>query len=129
MVKILRYDELEVYKNALAGAMRIYEISKTFPPEEKYSLTDQIRRSSRSVCANIAEVWRKRRYPAAFIAKLSDSAGEADETQAWVDIAQRCRYLGEYEGARLKEEYDHIVRQLACMTKASHNWTISQVSD
>jgi hypothetical protein len=72
---IRHFRNLEVYQNALAAGLRVYELSKTFPPEEKYSLTDQIRRSSRSVCANIAEAWRKRRYEAAFIAKLSDAEG------------------------------------------------------
>ena len=72
-VKIIRHQDLEVYKKAFDAAMEIFELSKSFPKEETYSLTDQIRRSSRSVCANIAEAWRKRRYEAAFIAKLSDS--------------------------------------------------------
>ena len=79
-MKITRHQELEVYRKAFEGAMQIYEISKKFPKEEIYSLTDQIRRSSRSVCANIAEAWRKRRYEAAFISKLSDAEGEAAET-------------------------------------------------
>jgi len=79
-LKITRHQELEVYRKAFEGAMQIYEISKKFPKEEIYSLTDQIRRSSRSVCANIAEAWRKRRYEAAFISKLSDAEGEAAET-------------------------------------------------
>jgi hypothetical protein len=73
---IRHFRNLEVYQNALAAGLRVYELSKTFPPEEKYSLTDQIRRSSRSVCANIAEAWRKRRYEAAFVAKLSDAEGK-----------------------------------------------------
>jgi four helix bundle protein len=81
MAKITRHQELEVYKKAFAAAMRIFELSKSFLKEEMYSLTDQIRRSSRSVGSNIAEAWRKRRYEAAFIAKLSDAEGEAAETQ------------------------------------------------
>ena len=80
-MKICRHTDLEVYKKAFAAAMRVFEASKRFPPEEKFSLTDQVRRSSRSVCSNIAEAWRKRRYEAAFVAKLSDSEGEAAETQ------------------------------------------------
>lgn len=78
---IRHFRDLEVYQNALNAGLRVYELSKSFPPEEKYSLTDQIRRSSRSVCANLAEAWRKRRYEAAFIAKLSDAESEAAETQ------------------------------------------------
>src|SRR5437660_4982654 len=76
---IRHFRDLEVYQNALAAGLRIYELSKKFPSEEKYSLTDQIRRASRSVCANIAEGWRKRRYEAAFVSKLSDAEGEAAE--------------------------------------------------
>lgn len=76
-----RHQDLEVYQAAFEEAMRIFEVSKKFPIEERYSLTDQIRRSSRSVCANLAEAWRKRRYEAAFIAKLTDCAAEATETQ------------------------------------------------
>lgn len=79
--KILRHQELLVYKKAIEAAMEIFEVSKSFPKEETYSLTDQIRRSSRSVPANIAEAWRKRRYKAAFISKLNDAEGEAAETQ------------------------------------------------
>jgi four helix bundle protein len=80
MEKIKSYRELRVYQAALEAAMIIFELTKRFPPEEKYSMTDQIRRSSRSVCANIGEAWRKRRYPAHFVSKLSDSEGEAEET-------------------------------------------------
>lgn len=79
--RIRSHAELEVYRLAFQAAMEIFELSKAFPVEERYSLTDQIRRSSRSVCANVAEAWRKRRYHAAFIAKLSDSEAEAAETQ------------------------------------------------
>jgi four helix bundle protein len=85
--KILRHQDLIVYRKAVEAAMQIFEISKTFPKEETYSLTDQIRRSSRSVSANIAEAWRKRRYVAAFISKLNDAEGEAAETQTWLEFA------------------------------------------
>jgi four helix bundle protein len=85
--KILRHQDLIVYRKAVEAAMQILEISKTFPKEETYSLTDQIRRSSRSVSANIAEAWRKRRYVAAFISKLNDAEGEAAETQTWLEFA------------------------------------------
>ena len=91
--KITRLFELEVYKKSFAAAMRIFELSKDFPVEEKYSLTDQIRRSSRSVCANEAEAWRKRIYPAHFASKLNDSEAEAAETQTWLQFACKCKYL------------------------------------
>jgi four helix bundle protein len=120
--KILRYDELRVYEGALEAATRIYELSKGFLAEEKFSLTDQIQRSSRSVCANIAEAWRKRRYPAAFIAKLNDAEGESDETQAWLDVAERCGYLKQEIVALTKLQYDQIVRQLVSMGKNPENW-------
>lgn len=92
---IQSFRELRVYVSAMEAAMEIFQISKSFPAEQKYSLTDQIRRSSRSVCANIGEAWRKRRYKAAFIAKLSDSETEACETQIWLEFALRCEYLDE----------------------------------
>ena len=90
MMKIQEHTDLEVYKKAFDTAMLIFEASKKFPREETYSLTDQIRRSSRSVCANLAEAWRKRRYKAAFISKLSDAESEAAETQVWIEFAVRC---------------------------------------
>ena len=86
-MKIRSHRELEVYQLAFRAAERIFEISKSFPKEETYSLTDQIRRSSRSVCSNLAEAFRKRRYPKSFVAKLTDSEGEAAETQTWIDFA------------------------------------------
>jgi four helix bundle protein len=92
-MKIKHFRELDVYQNALKAAMEIFEVSKGFPKEERFSLTDQMRRSSRSVCANIAEAWRKRRYSAAFISKLNDAEGEAAETQVHVEVASVCGYL------------------------------------
>jgi four helix bundle protein len=92
-MKIQQHTDLEVYKKAFDAAMLIFAATKKFPKEETYSLTDQIRRSSRSVCANLAEAWRKRRYKAAFISKLSDAEGEAAETQVWLQFAVSCRYL------------------------------------
>ena len=85
--------DLIVYKKAFRVAMEIFEITKNFPKEEKYSLTDQIRKSSRSVCANLSEAWRKRIYKAAFINKLSDSEQEAAETQTWIDFSLACKNL------------------------------------
>src|SRR5207302_3097457 len=94
---IRHFRDLDVYQNALATGLRVYELSKKFPAEERYALTDQIRRSSRSVCANIAEAWRKRRYTAAFISKLSDSEGEAAETQVHIEFAFRHGYISDAE--------------------------------
>jgi len=91
--RISSVRDLEVYRIAFETAMAIYNISKVFPAEEKYSLTDQIRRSSRGVCANLAEGWRKRRYKAVFMNKLSDSAQEAAETQTWLEFALKCGYI------------------------------------
>ena len=88
--------------------MKIFELSKRFPVEERYSLTDQIRRSSRSVCANLAEAWRKRRYKAAFVAKLSDSEAEAGETQVWLKFAVKCQYLTPEQGRELYGTYNQI---------------------
>jgi four helix bundle protein len=85
--RIHTHFELEVYKKAFDSAMRIFELSKSLPLEERYSLTDQVRKSSRSVCANIAEAWRRRRYPANWVSKLGDSEAEAAETQTWLKFA------------------------------------------
>ncbi len=93
MGNIRSHRELNVWQDAMNAATEIFEASKLFPHEEKYALTDQIRRSSRSVAANIAEAWRKRRYEAAFRSKLNDSEAEACETQTWIEIALRCGYL------------------------------------
>src|SRR4030095_12591278 len=91
-MRILRHQDLDVYRKAFELAMRIFELSKTFPREETYSLTDQVRRSSRSVCANLAEAWRKRRYEKAFVSKLSDVESDAAETQVWLEFALSCEY-------------------------------------
>ena len=104
--------------------MRIFELSKSFPKEETYSLTDQIRRSSRSVCANIAEAWRKRRYEAAFIAKLNDSEGESAETQTWLEFAVRCEYMKKDAGRELFKEYDEIISMLVAMINNSGAWVL-----
>jgi|SRR5207302_7667343 len=119
------YKQLRVYQNAMNSAMDIYHLSKEFPREERYSLTDQVRRSSRSVCANIAEAWRKRRYQAAFIAKLSDALSEASETQVWIDFSLRCGYVGTSVADRLDQHYNVILSQLVVMTQKSSDWLIS----
>ena len=112
---VIRHQELDVYKKAFEAAMQIFELSKDFPKEETYSLTDQIRRSSRSVCANLAEAWRKRRYEAAFIAKLSDSEGEAAETQTWIEFAVKCGYVDRDIAKTLYLQYDEVLAMLVSM--------------
>src|SRR5436853_3737901 len=107
--KIINHTDLDVYQNAFDMAMQIFELSKSFPKEETYSLTDQIRRSSRSVCANLAEAWRKRRYEKAFISKLSDSESEAAETQVWLEFATKCGYMQREDAAGLYKTYDGII--------------------
>ena len=118
------YRELEVFQTAFDVAMEIFEMSKKFPVEERYSLTDQIRRSSRSVCANLGEAWRKRRYQAAFIAKLSDCQAEATETQIWIEFAVKCQYLEVETGRRLYKIYDRILGQLVNMVKTASTWIV-----
>ena len=104
--------------------MRIFELTKAFPGEEKFSLTDQMRRASRSVCANIAEAWRKRRYQAAFVSKLSDSEAEAAETQVWLAFSVKCGYLSREEGSALHKAYDDIIGKLVNMIRHPENWHI-----
>jgi len=123
-MRIRDHRELEVYKLAFKCAMEIFEISKSFPKEEKYSLTDQIRRSSRSVCANIGEAFRKRRYPKSFIAKLVDSEGEGAETQTWLQFAVDCKYMEKRVANRLSNEYDNIIGKLVIMENQSEKWTV-----
>src|ERR1700740_2553602 len=108
--------------------MRVFVLTKSFPSEERYSLTDQIRRSSRSVCANLAEAWRKRRYEAAFISKLGDSEAEAAETQTWLHFAVECGYLNRVAARELYLEYNAILGMLVRMVANSHRWTL-QVKD
>jgi four helix bundle protein len=124
MQNIRSYKELRVYQAALDAAMQIFELSKQFPVEERYSLTDQMRRSSRSVCTNIGEAWRKRRYPAHFVSKMSDSEGEAEETRVWIEIAERCHYLTSDEASELDHTYDRILAQLVNMIFNKNDWTI-----
>jgi four helix bundle protein len=124
MSHISSYKELRVYQAAMDAAMRIFEISKRFPLEERYSLTDQIRRASRSVCSNIGESWRKRRYRAAFISKLSDSETEAEETRVWLEFSWRCGYISQAEADDLDERYDHILAQLVNMIDCPDQWLI-----
>ena len=117
---VRKHTDLAVYERAFSAAMQFFKFSKEFPPEERFSLTDQGRRSS--VCANIAEAWRKRRYPAAFVAKLSDAEGEAAETQSWIQFAVNCGYLEPGKGRPLYSEYDAIIGKLVNMITRPDDW-------
>lgn len=110
-----RYIDMKVFKKAYNLAMQIFEISKKFPEEEIYSLTDQVRRSSRSVCTNFGEAYRRRRYPAHFLSKLADSDAENTETSIWLKFALDCGYLTEVDSQRLSDECEAIGRILGCM--------------
>ena len=126
MSRIQSHEELDVYKLAFGAAMRIFELSKSFPREERYALTDQIRRSSRSVCSNIAEGWRKRRYEAAFVSKLNDAEAEAAETQTWTSFAVDCGYWSAEVGTELRQTYDHIIGKLVNMITNSDPWILKR---
>jgi four helix bundle protein len=113
--RIKTVRDLKVYQAAFRCAMEIFEITKSLPLEERYSLTDQIRRSSRAVCSNLAESWRKRRYRKVFVNKLSDSMSEAVETQTWLEFCLACRYIDQSEFARLDNEYEASIGMLNMM--------------
>jgi len=124
MALIKNYRELDVYRSAMELTMRIFELTKRFPVEEKFSLTDQVRRASRSVCANIAEAWRKRRYRAAFVSKLSDAETEAAETQVHLEIAWRAGYLPQELFTEPDNAYDKVLGQLVKMMDQPEKWLI-----
>ncbi len=121
---IKSHRELEVYRLAFDSAMEIFHFTKNFPKEERYSLTDQIRRSSRSVCANISEAFRKRRYPKSFVSKLSDSEAEAAETQCWLEFSYESQYIDNKEYERLYEFYDNILGKIVRMINQPEKWSI-----
>jgi four helix bundle protein len=127
MSNIRHFEDLEVYPLAFDTAMKIFEASKNFPGDERFSLTDQIRRSSRSVCTNIAEAWRKRRYPNAFVSKLSDADAEAAETQVWLAFAVKCGYLDMELAGELKEVYNRVMGKLVRMLTKPEQWRIKEV--
>ena len=124
MAKIATHKDLRVYQAAFLAAMEIYRLSKSFPIEEKFSLTDQIRRSSRSVCANLAEAFRKRRYPKNFVSKLSDCEAEAAETHVWLDFALACEYVTIEDYEKLYKEYDMILGMLVKMIVEPEKWNL-----
>jgi four helix bundle protein len=121
---IRSYRDLRVYQAAMELAIEIFQLSKNFPAEERYSLVDQIRKSSRSVCANLAEAWRKRRYQAAFVSKLSDSESEAAETQVWLEFSFRCGYIEKRTFEDFDRRYENILSQLVRMIVDAGSWVI-----
>ena len=121
---IKTHRDLEVYQVSFNIAMQIFQKSKSFPIEERYSLTDQLRRSSRSVCANIAEAWRKRRYEASFISKLSDAEAEAAETQVWLEFAVQCGYLDSKIGQELLFSYENIIGKIISLINNPQPWLL-----
>nr|WP_318719630.1 MULTISPECIES: four helix bundle protein [unclassified Roseofilum] len=121
---IRTHEDLGIYQLAFDAAMQIFVHSKTFPVEEKYSLTDPVRCSSRSVCANLAEAWRKRRYKAAFVAKLNDCEAEAAETQVWLKFSVKCQYLNVEQGRELYKMYNQILSELVNMINHPDDWLL-----
>ena len=124
MGNIRSFRELKVWQKAMDVAMHVFALSQKFPVEERYSLTDQVRRSSRSVPANISEAWRKRRYPAAFVSKLNDAEGEAAETQTHIELALRCRYLTDDQAKALDQACEEVLAMLTEMAAHPEQWTI-----
>lgn len=122
-MKIRSHRELDVYKLAFEIAVEIFKMTKSFPKEEIYSLTDQIRRSSRSVCANTAEAFRKRRYPKHFISKLSDCEAEAAETQVWLEFSLEFNYIDQQKYNTLNEKYEKVIGKLVVMSAHPEKWS------
>ena len=123
---INNHEDLEVYQIAFDAAMTIFSISKDFPKEEKYSLTDQIRRSSRSVCANLAEAWRRRRYKGSFLLRLNDAEAEAAESQVWLKFAVKCGYLDVETGRKIYSQYNQILGMIVAMTNNADRWLLKK---
>jgi four helix bundle protein len=123
MSSIRSHRELNVYKDSFGAAIEIFNASVSFPSEEKYSLTDQIRKSSRSVSANLAEAFRKRRYEKAFVAKLTDAEGEAAETQVWLDFSLAHQYTTQELHDQLSDKYEIIIRQILKMISSPGKWS------
>jgi four helix bundle protein len=127
MAELRSFRDLNVYKSAREAARAVFEISRTFPREERFSLTDQIRRSSRAVNAMIAEAWAKRRYEAAFVSKVNDALGEATETQAWLDHAVDSGYIAAAQFKELDAKWQQIGAMLNKMTERAHDFCKSQM--
>ncbi len=123
MERIRTHKDLRVYQLSFEVGMEVYEASKKFPKEEMYSLTDQIRRSSRSVSGNLAEAFRKRRYPKHFVSKLTDCESESAETQVWLDYALECKYIDNEVHELLNTKYEYILGMLVNMGNNPDKWT------
>jgi four helix bundle protein len=126
MARISSFKELIVYQKAYKLAMEVFDISKRFPKEERYSLSDQIRRSSRSITSSIAESWAKRRYKKAFVSKLSDSLGEEFETECWLDYARDCTYISISTHDELSSRYEEVRRMLIAIINNPEVWCIKE---
>ena len=124
MSVVRHFRDLRVYRASFDAAMKIFELSKGWPKEERYSLTDQIRRSSRSVCEQIAEAWRKRRYHAHFRSKLTDADSEAAETQAWLEFALKCGYITQEVFDELDANYETVSGGLVNMISRANHWCV-----
>ena len=124
MASIRSFKELVVWNRAMDAAVAVFEATRAFPGSERFSMTDQVRRSSQSVPANIAEAWRKRRYPAAFVSKLSDAESEAAESQTHLELARRFGYLPAAAVVRLDGEYEAILAMLSEMSRHPEQWTL-----
>ena len=122
MSTIKFHQDLKVFQRSFDVAMQIFELSKTFPKEETYSLKDQIRRSSRSVSANISEAWGRRKYEKSFVAKLTDSEGEARETQTWLQFSLACDYINQEQFNNLNNRYNEVIGMLVTMMNQSNKW-------
>jgi four helix bundle protein len=123
---VSNFNDLIVYQKAHKLAMDIFELSSKFPKEEKYSLTDQIRRSSRSVSTNIAESWAKRLYTKAFVNRLTDSLGEEFETEDWINYSRDCKYITEAEYEKMLSGYNEVRKMLISMINNPEKWTLKQ---
>jgi len=123
-IRATTHFELEVYCKARDAAMEVFELSKLFPFEERFSLTDQIRRSSRSVCGAIAEAWRRRRYEGAFVEKINQAEAEAAETQSYIDFAVRCQYVPRDKAVPIFQQYDDVLRTLVGMINHASTWLL-----
>ena len=123
-MKFTKHEDLDVYQLAFNAAMMIFKVSLSFPKEEKYSLTDQIRRSSRSVCANIAEAFYRRKYPKNFASHLSDAIAEGGETRVWLEFSVKCNYINAEINDKLNEDYARIIGKLITMYNQAEKWKL-----
>jgi len=129
-MKLIKFHwQLDVYKISVEAAMKVFELSKKFPREETYSLTDQIRRSSRSVSGQIAEAWRRRKYQNVFVNKLNEAEAEAAETQVWIEYAVRCQYITRKEGRDLHQSYNNLIGKLVHMGNNPKPWILKKTAD